>query len=91
MIFVQGSDVKFCVLIRSSLIFVKIAIPTRQHNNTKIVMSPKMMFSVARPHSVDVFHRFSRHQTRSNDLKTLILFFLNFRSPDTNAQRATTK
>ena len=75
MIFVQSSDAKFCVLIRSSLICVKIANPTRQHNNTKIVTSPKMMFSVARPHSVDAFCSFSRLQTRSNSVKTSIFFF----------------
>ena len=79
MIFVQGGDFKFCVLIRSSLICVKIANPTRQHSNTKIVMSPKMMFPSSRPYPVDAFWRFSRLQTRFNDLETLILFSVNFR------------
>ena len=87
MIFVQSSDGRICVLIRSSLICVKIANPTRQHSNTKIAMSPQMMFSVAGPHSVDAFCRFSRLETRSNDVKTTILFFLNFWFPDIQFQR----
>ena len=53
---------------------------TRQHNDTKIAIRSILMCSSFRPRSVDVFCRFSRLETLSNDLKTLIWFFLNFRS-----------
>ena len=75
MISEQRSDAKFCVLTRSSPMCVKIANPTRQHNNTKIVMSPKMMFPSSSPYPVDAFCRFSRLETHSNDL---YLFFAKF-------------
>ena len=59
---------------------------TRQHNDTKIATRSILMFSLTRSRSVDVFSHFSRLQTRSNDVKTSISFFPNFRFPDTNSQ-----
>ena len=87
MIFGHGSDVNFCVLVRSRLICVKIVNQTQQHNDTSIVIRSNLMFALARSRSIDAFCRFSRLQTRSNDVKTPLLFFHKFRFPGTKPQR----
>ena len=60
---------------------------TRQHNDTKIAIRSILMCSSFRPRSIDVFCRFSRLETLSNDVKTTIFFFLKFHFPDTNRRR----
>ena len=42
----QGSDVNFCVLVRSSLICVKIANWTQQHNDARIAICSNLIFSL---------------------------------------------
>ena len=54
---------------------------TQQHDDTEMAMCRKLMFLTAGHYSVDVFWFFSRLQTRSSDLETLILFSSQFRFP----------
>ena len=67
-------------------VLVKVWKIGQQRNDTKIAIHSNLTFPLVWRHSVDVFCRFSRLQTRSDDLKTLFLFSVNFRFPDTNLQ-----
>ncbi len=53
-IFGHGSDVNFCVLVRSRLICVKIVNQTQQHNDTKNAIRSISMFPVAGARSEDI-------------------------------------
>ena len=63
---------------------VKVRKSGQQRNDTTIAIHSNLTFPLVGRVSVDAFSRFSRLQTRSNDLKTSILFSVNFRFPDMN-------